>query len=166
MFLLVIGLSIWLGVKNNEIWLILKPLLIATCGAYTGTLIGYLYLASNAKKNRFVLGFFLTNSFFCSLILILTCVLLGVDWAPVISADLVLWILLTSSSVLTVRFPVFLSQKEFIKSVFGYAGQTEPGMTTLSTMADQSTRQDSTASLVPPPAVHISADVEAGTNDI
>lgn len=33
------------------------------------------------------------------------------------------------------------------------------------TMAEQPTRQDSTASLVPPPAVQIFADVEAGTND-
>ena len=75
-------------------------------------------------------------------------------------------ILLASSSALTVRFPVLLSQKELIKSVFGFTGQTEPHMRSLSTMDDQSTRQDSTASLVPPPAVYISADVEAGTNDI
>ena len=73
-------------------------------------------------------------------------------------------ILLTSSSALTVRFPVFLSQKKLIKSVFGFTGQTEPR--SLIIMADQYTRQDSTALLVPPPAVHISADVEAGTNDI
>ncbi|KAH8790860.1 hypothetical protein F5882DRAFT_91862 [Hyaloscypha sp. PMI_1271] len=166
MFLLAVGLCIWLGEKTNELSLILKPLLFATCGAYTGLLIGYLYLASNAKKNRFALWFLLTNSFLCSLILILTCILLGVGWTPVISADLVLWILLASSSALTVRFPVLLSQKELIKSVFGFTGQTEPHMRSLATMADQSTRQDSTASLVPPPAAHISADTEAGTNDI
>ena len=81
-----------LGEKTNELSLIVKPLLFATCGAYTGLLIGYLHLASKAKKNRFALWLLLTNSVFCSLILILTCVLLGVGWAPVISADLVLWV--------------------------------------------------------------------------
>jgi hypothetical protein len=55
-------------------------------------LIGYLYLASSAKKNRFALWLLLTNSFLCSLILILTCILLGVGWTAVISADLVLWV--------------------------------------------------------------------------
>ena len=73
-------------------------------------------------------------------------------------------ILLISSSVLTVRFPVFLLQKKFIKSVFGFTGQTEPR--SLIIMTDQYTRQDSIALLVPLPAVYISADVEAGTNDI
>jgi hypothetical protein len=74
--------------------------------------------------------------------------------------------LLTTSSALTVRFLVLLSQKEFIKSVFGFAGQTESPLRTFNVVADQSTNQNSTASLVPPPAVYISADVEAGTNDI
>jgi hypothetical protein len=75
-------------------------------------------------------------------------------------------ILLTSSSAIAVRFPVLLSQKELIKAVFGYTGQIEPQIRPLTTMADRSTRQDSTASLVPPPTFHISVDVEAGTNNI
>jgi hypothetical protein len=67
-----------------------------------------------------------------------------------------------TSGALTVRFPIFLWQKEFLRSAFGLAGQTE-FIKPFSTMANQSTNQNSTASLAPPPAVYIYADVEAGT---
>lgn len=84
-------------VEPNELSLILKPLLFATCGVYIGLLMGYSYLASKtrnikAKKNSFGLWVFRTNSVICGLILILTGILLSVGWAEVISADLVLWV--------------------------------------------------------------------------
>jgi hypothetical protein len=70
-------------------------------------------------------------------------------------------ILFPTSGALTVRFPVLLWQKEFLKSVFGLAGQTESYIIPFNTMADQSTNQNSTASLAPPPAVYILGDAEA-----
>ena len=73
-------------------------------------------------------------------------------------------ILFPASGAVTVRFPVLLWQKEFLKSAFGLAGQTE--LRTFNTMADQPTNQNSTASLARPPAVYKYADVEAGMNDI
>ena len=72
-------------------------------------------------------------------------------------------ILLASSSALTVRVPVFLWQKEFIKSAFGVASQTELHNNDLAVMVDLSTRQ-SNAELIP--ALHISSQVETGTNAI
>jgi hypothetical protein len=68
-------------------------------------------------------------------------------------------ILLSSSGALTIRLPVFLSQKEFIKSIFGFTNQTEPCNDLLTIVADLSMGQSSTA-------LQISADVEAGTNAI
>jgi hypothetical protein len=56
---------------------------------------------------------------------------------------------------------VLLWQKEFLKSVFGLAGQTESYIIPFNTIADQSTNQNSTASLAPPPAVYILGDAEA-----
>jgi hypothetical protein len=61
-----------------------------------------------------------------------------------------------------VRFPVLLWQKKFLKSVFGLASQTESYIT----IADQSTNQNSTTLLAPPPAIYILRDVEAGVNNI
>jgi hypothetical protein len=75
-------------------------------------------------------------------------------------------ILFPTSGALTVRFPVLLWQKEFLKSVFGLAGETELYIRPLNTMANQSTNQNSTASLAPPLAVYILGDVEAGMNGI
>jgi hypothetical protein len=40
----------------------------------------------------FLVWMFLAHGFFCGLILILAAVLLGMNWAQVISADLVLWV--------------------------------------------------------------------------
>jgi hypothetical protein len=85
------------AVKPNDLSLILKPLLFATCGVYTGLLIGYLYFAYGAwkgksKKKRFLIWMYLVNGFVCGLILILAAVLLRMCWAQVISADLVLWV--------------------------------------------------------------------------
>jgi hypothetical protein len=57
---------------------------------------------------------------------------------------------------------VLLWQKEFLKSVFRLTSQTELYIRSFNTMADQSTNQNSTASLAPPPAVYILRDVEAG----
>jgi hypothetical protein len=71
-------------------------------------------------------------------------------------------ILFPTSGALTVRFPVLLWQKEFLKSVFGLTGQTELYIRPFKTMADQSTDQNSTASLAPPAAIYILGDVEAG----
>jgi hypothetical protein len=75
-------------------------------------------------------------------------------------------ILFPTSGAFTVRFPVLLWQKEFLKSVFGLASQTELYIRPFNTMADQFTNQNSTASLAPPPTIHILRDVEAGRNDI
>ncbi|KAE8442134.1 hypothetical protein EG329_003785 [Mollisiaceae sp. DMI_Dod_QoI] len=77
-------------------------------------------------------------------------------WAQVISADLVLWILFPTSSALTVRFPVLLWKKDFLKSVFGLASETKLYITSFDTMADQSTNQNSIASLAPLPAAELS----------
>jgi len=66
-------------------------------------------------------------------------------------------ILFPTFSVFTVRFSVLLWQKEFLKSVFGLVSQTESYIT----IADQSTNQNSTTSLAPPPAVYMLGDVEA-----
>jgi hypothetical protein len=71
-----------------------------------------------------------------------------------------------TSSALTVRFPVLLWQKEFLKSAFGIAGETGLYLRPFDTMADQSTNQNSTASLAPLPAVYIRGDVEVGINGI
>jgi len=71
-----------------------------------------------------------------------------------------------TSGALTVRFPVLLWQKEFLKSGFGLAGQTDLYIRPFNTMADQSTNQNSSASLAPLPAVYILGDVETGMNDI
>jgi hypothetical protein len=84
-------------VEPNELSQILKPLLFATCGVYTGLLTGHLYFAykiwkRKATKDRFLVWVFLANGFVCGLILILAAVLLGMGWAQVISADLVLWV--------------------------------------------------------------------------
>ena len=83
--------------KPNEVLQILKVLLFATCGVYTGLLTGHLYFAyktwkSKGKKDRFPMWVFLANGFVCGLILILAAILLGLGWAQVISADLVLWV--------------------------------------------------------------------------
>ena len=85
------------AIKPKELVQILKPLLLATCGVYTGLLTGHLYLAHRiwkrkAKRDRFVMWMFLANGFVCGSILILAAVLLGIGWAQVISADLVLWV--------------------------------------------------------------------------
>jgi hypothetical protein len=86
-----------LAVEPNELSLILKPLLFATCAVYIGLLMGYSYLASEtrkieARKNSFGLWVFRANRVICGLILTLTGILLGVGWAEVISVDLVLWV--------------------------------------------------------------------------
>jgi len=109
---------------------------------------------------------FLSNAFVCGLILILAAVLLRMAWAQVISADLVLWIIFPASGAVTVRFPVLLWQKEYLKSVFGLASQTGLSIRSFNIMADQSMNQNSTASLAPPPAVYVLGDVEAGINGI
>jgi hypothetical protein len=86
-------------------------------------------------------------------------------------------ILFPTFGTLTVRFPVIQWQKEFLKSVYGLDSQTE--VRPFNTMADQSTNQNSTASLAPTTAinqssrpkssgrlVYIPGDVEAGMDDI
>ena len=83
------------GGKIDELPLILKPLLFAICGVYTGLVVGYLYLyfaVRRAKQQDFVRRIFLANGCICLLILILTGVLLGVGWADPASAGLVLWV--------------------------------------------------------------------------
>jgi hypothetical protein len=75
-------------------------------------------------------------------------------------------ILFPTSGAVTVRFPVLLWQKEYLKSVFGLASQAELPSRSFNIMADQSTNRNSTASLAPPPAVYILGDVEAGMNCI
>jgi hypothetical protein len=71
-------------------------------------------------------------------------------------------IIFPASGAVIVRFLVLLWQKEYLKSVFGLASQTELFIRSFNIMADQ----NSTASLAPPPAVYILGDVEAGMNGI
>ncbi|KAH8810582.1 hypothetical protein F5884DRAFT_779728 [Xylogone sp. PMI_703] len=165
-YLLLVGLCIWIIKKSDQLSFILKLILFGTCGVYTGLWVGYLYLFYIVRKGHhhdFIQWFYLGNSLICFLILILTGILLGVGWADLISADLVLWISFASSSVVTVRFPVFLLQKEFIKSLFGYKGQTELHNVLSSNRVNQPVGVDSSASLVTRPAVYALADVEVGT---
>jgi hypothetical protein len=75
-------------------------------------------------------------------------------------------IIFPTSGAFTVRSPVLLWQKEFLKSVFGLAGQAELYIRPFNTIADQSTNQNSTTSLASPPAVYIPGDVEAAMNGI
>lgn len=122
--LVVLGLSSWALTMSDQVLLAATIFLAIMCLFYVGACGGYAHLLFRFKTTDIsVRIIFQAGCASCFLLFISTGILLVMSSVGLCSEDLGLWVLLAASSIITVRFPVWIWWRKFHKPLFGCSGQ-------------------------------------------
>lgn len=121
--LIVLGLSVWAGIRGDQVLFATIVLLAVMCIFYAlGT---YSYLLFTVGGHDVSIRYiFQAGCGCCFLLFVSTTILLPLILVGLCSGDIGLWILFSASSVCTVRFPLWAWQKK-LNTLFGCPGQNK-----------------------------------------